>query len=68
MKKSEYKRYCRMRASGDTPPGGWGRAFGVGQTTSGKLSRKAAEGRVGARTVGVVSKAYEQMSKDRRAA
>lgn len=33
-----------------------------------KLARKAAESRVGARSIGVVSKAYEQMSKDRRAA
>lgn len=39
-----------------------------GQPTGSKLSRKAAESRCGARTVGVVSKAYEQMSKDRRAA
>jgi hypothetical protein len=40
----------------------------VGQPAGSKLATKAQQGRVGARTVGVVSKAYIQMQKNQRAA
>lgn len=40
----------------------------VGQPAGNKLATKAQQGRVGARTVGVVSKAYIQMQKNARAA
>lgn len=45
--------------------GGWS---GMRLEAGSKLSRKAAEGRVGARTVGVVSIALENIARSKRAA
>jgi len=45
-----------------------GSTFGNRHPAGDKLARKAQEGRVGACTVGVVSKAYIQMQKNQRAA
>mgnify|MGYP003511726207 FL=1 len=67
MKKSVFRAFCLAWRRGETPKGGWGRVYGVGQTTDGKLARKAAEGKL-ARPVGVVSKALAQIERNRRAA
>ena len=66
MKKSAYIDACNTRARGFTPKGGWGRVFSP--ETTGKLERKAAEGKVGNVRGGVVSRAYETMARSKRAA
>lgn len=68
MKKSVYKSYVIARDKGETPKGGWGRAYGIGQPTIGRLRRKAGEGKLAGWDVGVVGKALEMMARNKRAA
>lgn len=68
MKKSVHKSYLTARSKGETPKGGWGRAYGVGQPAVGWLRRKAGEGKLAGWDVGVVGKALEMMARNKRAA